>query len=182
MSSLVATGLLFLLLNIGGVEPKMEECCKEKRVGPVFYSLLPDDQSYSRELFFFFVSFFLLLLHFAARRPSTLLLHQGAALFFIFLLLLAFLSILCCPTTTINFTLISGSCRINVSTAASTQSRAHQALSFAFRQVLPAFFLQILCTWQLQLQYWAFYFSADVFLCIIVVHSILRGSSNRVPI
>merc|ERR1719460_3031542 len=52
MPSLNVAALLFLLLTtcIGGVEPKMEECCKEKRVGPVFYTLLPDHQSYSREL------------------------------------------------------------------------------------------------------------------------------------
>ena len=265
MSSLIATVLLFLLLNtcIGEVEPKTEECCKEKKVGSVFYSLLPDHHSYSREfpyfsffslfflytllpdyhhsysrelpyffffffflplflhlaarrplnwffyqgasLFFIFICFFLLLLHFSARRPSTWLVHQGASQFFIliafFFLLLhfaarqpstsvlhqgaslffIFLSTLCCPTMTIKLTLTSGSCRSNVSTAASTQSPAHQALSFAFRQVsLYSNLSYGQCTWQSH--NWAFYLSSDVLFCIIIVHSISRGSSNRVPI
>ena len=142
--------------------------------------LLDDHQldSYIRTLPYLSFFFFFFSSHLAARRPSTSVLHQGASLFFIFLLLLAFLSTLRCPTT-INFALTSGSCRSNVSTAASTQLRAHQALSFAFRQVLPAFFLQILCTWQLQ--NWAFYLSA--YICSFICHRCtfhfnLRGSSN----
>ena len=110
MSSLIATALLFLflLLNIGLVEPKKEECCKEKRVGSVFYSLLPDHHhSYSRELFSFF---FLFSPPFTLCCSTTINLQRTSGSFpiFHFNCFLFSSSTPCCQTT-INFSLTSGS-------------------------------------------------------------------------
>ena len=64
MSSITDLAALLLLLlstiGIGKVEAK--ECCKDKRVGSVSYTLLPDDhQSYSRELPIFYFYLYTLL-------------------------------------------------------------------------------------------------------------------------